>query len=67
MPGMDSRTVRPRWWLGLRNFACFLLAGGLGVLAYAALTHRPGGLPWGGLLFGAAVCGVLSALFPARR
>jgi hypothetical protein len=67
MPGMNSRTVRPRWWLGLRNAVCFLLAGGLGILAYAAVTHRTGGLPWGGPLFGAAVCGALSALLPPRR
>ncbi|OIJ90189.1 hypothetical protein BIV23_40995 [Streptomyces monashensis] len=67
MSGMNVRTARPRWWLGLRGFGCFLLGGGLGFLAYAALTHRPGGPPWGGLLLGALVCGVMGALFPGRR
>ncbi|WP_225097343.1 hypothetical protein [Streptomyces sp. CoH27] len=64
---MNARTVRPRWWLGLRGFAVFLLGGGLGTFAYAVVTHRPGGVPWGGLLFGALVCGTLCALFPGRR
>ncbi|MFI2202895.1 hypothetical protein ACH47Z_19365 [Streptomyces sp. NPDC020192] len=64
---MNSLTDRPRWWLGLRGLVCFLLGGGLGTYAYAAVTHRPGGLPWGGLLFGSLVCGTLCALFPRRR
>ncbi|MEU6575553.1 hypothetical protein [Streptomyces sp. NPDC046805] len=60
-------TDRPRWWFGLRGFARFLGAGGLALFAYDELTHRPGGPPWRWLVFGAVVCGVLSALFPRRR
>lgn len=66
MPDVNSRTERPRWWLGLRASTVFLLSGGLGILAYATLTHRPGGVPWGGLLFGALVCGALTAGFGPR-
>ncbi|KUN63300.1 hypothetical protein AQJ46_31415 [Streptomyces canus] len=59
--------ARPRWWYALRGFAVFVVAGGLGSLRYVATTHRPGGMPWGGLLFGAIVCATISALFPGRR
>jgi hypothetical protein len=67
MPGVTSETDRPRWWFGLRSFAFFLMGGGLGFFAYAAVSHRPGGAPWAWLLLGAIVCGTLSALFPRRR
>lgn len=63
----DSDSARPRWWSALRGVVLFLLAAGLGSLAYSVVTHRPGGIPWGGMLFGALVCGSLSALFPGRR
>jgi len=65
MPRVTSATDRPRWWYGLRGFAFFLAGGGLGFFAYAVISRRPGGAPWGWLLAGAVVCGVVSAM--ARR
>src|ERR1044072_6920274 len=59
--------ARPRWWYALRGFAVFVAAGGLVSLLYVATTHRPGGMPWGRLLFGAIVCVTISARFPGRR
>ncbi len=67
MPGVTSETVRPRWWFALRGFVFFLVGGGLGAFAYAAVSHRPDGVPWAWLLFGALVCATLSALSPRRR
>ncbi|MER5602565.1 hypothetical protein [Streptomyces sp. NPDC002265] len=64
---MTSDIARPRWWYALRGFAVFFVAGGLGSFLYVVTTHRPDGMPWGGLLFGAIVCATLSALFPGRR
>ncbi|MFB7502521.1 hypothetical protein [Streptomyces broussonetiae] len=64
---MNGQTGRSRWWYGLRGFAFVLLGGGLGAFTYGALTHRPGAMPWGGMFFGAVVCGVLGAAFPPRR
>ncbi|MCC9307201.1 hypothetical protein LN042_08820 [Kitasatospora sp. RB6PN24] len=62
-----SRPERPAWWRGLRSFMFFLVNAGLATLAYAAITHRPGHVPWIGLLFGALVYATLSTLFPRRR
>ncbi|MEV6833891.1 hypothetical protein AB0N17_05110 [Streptomyces sp. NPDC051133] len=64
---MTAVTGRPGWRYALRGFALFLLGGGLGAFGYATVSHRPGGMPWGGVLFGALVCAVLSALFARRR
>lgn len=65
--GVTSDMGRPRWWSTLRGFAFFLTGAGLGACAYLTLTHRPGGVPWAGILFGALVCATLSALLPRRR
>ncbi|MFF4016723.1 hypothetical protein [Streptomyces sp. NPDC001843] len=64
---MTSGMRRPMWWSALRGFAFFLVGAGLGAYAYVTLTHRPGGVPWAGILLGALVCATLSALLPRRR
>ncbi|WP_159046381.1 hypothetical protein [Streptomyces sp. MMG1121] len=64
---MTEPTDRLRRWSGARGSAVFLAGGALGMLAYTTLTHRPGAVPWGGLLFGAVVCAVLGVLLPRRR
>ena len=65
---VTSGIERPRWWLALRSGGSFLVGGGLGVFAYGVVEHRTAGaLPWGGLVFGAAVAATLGALFPRRR
>jgi hypothetical protein len=52
----------------LRGFLLFFVCGGLGSFVYGVMRHRPvDGMPWGGLLFGAIVCAMLSALFRGRR
>jgi len=66
-PRVTPKVDRPRWWFALRGFAFFLVGGGLGTLAYATVSHRPGVVPWVGLLLGALVCATLSAVFRGRR
>jgi hypothetical protein len=62
MPRVSPATDRPGWWYGLRAFVFFLAGGGLGFFAYAVISDRPDGPPWGWLLAGAAVCGVTGAV-----
>ncbi|MEU6552436.1 hypothetical protein ABZ915_19440 [Streptomyces sp. NPDC046915] len=69
---MTSDTDRPRWRSALRNFSFFLAGGSLGTFAYATLTRRPGGVPWGWvpwgwMLLGALACATLGALRPRRH
>ncbi|MCQ9182120.1 hypothetical protein KMT30_24365 [Streptomyces sp. IBSBF 2953] len=64
---MTPETVRPRWWSALRGFVFFLVGGALGAFAYAAVSRRPGGVPWGWVVFGALVCAAVGALSPRRR
>ncbi|TQF04676.1 hypothetical protein E6W39_23700 [Kitasatospora acidiphila] len=59
---------RPSGWRWLRNFAIFVVNGGLAILTCTMVTHQPVSVvPWGGLLFGGLVFGTLSMLFPRRR
>ncbi|MFD7164657.1 hypothetical protein [Streptomyces violascens] len=65
---MTSDIARPRWRSALRGFLFFFVGGGLGSLVYGVMRDRPvGGMPWGGLLFGALVCATITALFPGRQ
>ncbi|MFG2918310.1 transposase [Kitasatospora sp. NPDC048298] len=49
-------------------FVLFLVCGGTTLFVFGTVAHRPGGrAPWGGLLFGAAVCATLTVVLPPRR
>jgi hypothetical protein len=67
MAGVTSEMDRPRWWSAIRGLVFFLVFGGLGTFLYVKLSHRPGGMPWGGLLLGALVCASVGPLFRGRN